>query len=247
VSEKHNTILVIEDDQMTRDVVRRHLERASYQVALAVDGKDGLQKVFDVKPDLVILDITMPHMDGFMVCKRIRELSTVPIIMLTARSEPEEIVKGLELGADDYIPKPFNKDVLLARTKANLRRALEYPPMPAEIVVETEVVHNDGLDYDDGHLAVDFTQRRVMVDDKQVRLSPTEFRLLQLLIQEAPRVLPYRTILENVWGFEYIDDINYLRVYIWHVRNKIEVDPKAPSYIINELSLGYRFEPKTDN
>lgn len=236
-------ILVIEDHQMTRDVVTRHLEREGYTVHTAEDGKSGLQKVFNLQPDLVILDITMPYMDGYTVCERVRELSTVPIIMLTARSEPEEIVKGLELGADDYIPKPFNKDVLLARTKANLRRAKIYPPSIEDHASDSEKQARQP-DYQDHRLTIYFDQRRVLVNGEQVRLSPTEFRLLQMLIEEAPRVLPYRNLLEGVWGFEYIDDINYLRVYVWHVRNKIEPDPHNPVYIINELSLGYRFEPQ---
>ena len=240
MANEQQTILVIEDDAMTRDVIQRHLERAGFHVTTAVDGKAGLQSVFDINPALVILDINMPYMDGFTVCERIRELSSVPIIMLTARAEPEEIVKGLELGADDYIPKPFNKDVLVARARANLRRAAA-PPTP-EQPTSTDNKLRDA--YADDRLTINFETRKVMVNGELVRLSPTEFRLLEMLIEAAPRVLPYRNLLENVWGFEYIDDINYLRVYIWHLRNKIEIDPKDPRYIINELGLGYRWEPQ---
>jgi two-component system KDP operon response regulator KdpE len=157
--------------------------------------------------------------------------------MLTARSEPEEIVRGLELGADDYIPKPFNKDVLLARTRANLRRV----HLVGEVRPPSSSIQ-DKADYEDKRLQVYFNQHRVVVNGEGIRLSPTEFRLLQMLIEAAPRVLPYRNLLETVWGFEYIDDINYLRVYIWHLRSKIEPDAKDPIYIINELGLGYRFE-----
>jgi two-component system KDP operon response regulator KdpE len=232
-------ILVVEDDMMTREVVTRQLEKADFRVLAVEDGRQAMRQFFDIDPDLVILDINMPNMDGYTVCQRIRELSNVPIIMLTANVQPEEIVKGLELGADDYITKPFNKEVLIARTHANLRRAKEMTePAPS--------TSKSGLqsDYDDGYLTVYFDQRRVLIEHEQIHLSPTEFRLMEMLINEAPRVLPYRNILESVWGFEYADDINYLRVYVWHLRNKIEPDPKEPIYFINELGVGYRFEPK---
>lgn len=232
-------ILVVEDDMMTREVVTRQLEKADFRVMAVEDGRQAMRQFFDVDPDLVILDINMPNMDGYTVCQRIRELSNVPIIMLTANVQPEEIVKGLELGADDYITKPFNKEVLIARTHANLRRAKEM----AEPAPSTSKSGSQS-DYDDGYLTVYFDQRRVLIEHEQIHLSPTEFRLMEMLINEAPRVLPYRNILESVWGFEYADDINYLRVYVWHLRNKIEPDPKEPIYFINELGVGYRFEPK---
>ncbi len=236
MSEQHK-IMVIEDDPMTREVIQRHLEREGFSVFPFDNGKTGLQNLFQVSPDLVVLDINMPLMDGFTVCERIRELSMIPIIMLTARSEPEEIIKGLELGADDYITKPFNGDVLIARVRANLRRA-------ATAVPDNSSLDEDKPDYQDSRLQIYFDQRRIIIDGEATRLSPTEFRLLELLIETAPRVIPYRNILETVWGFEYIDDINYLRVYIWHLRNKIEIDPKDPVYVVNELGLGYRFEPQ---
>ena len=235
---EYKKIMVIEDDPMTREVIQRHLEREGFTVFPIENGKIGLQNLFEVSPDLVVLDINMPLMDGFTVCERIRELSLIPIIMLTARSEPEEIIKGLELGADDYITKPFNGDVLIARVRANLRRA-DTANMP-----DDGAFNDNAPDYQDEHLELYFDQRRILIDGEQTRLSPTEFRLLELLIETSPRVTPYRNILETVWGFEYIDDINYLRVYIWHLRNKIELDPKDPLYIVNELGLGYRFEPQ---
>lgn len=237
MADKKHQILVIEDEDMTREVIQRQLEREGYSVVAVEDGQKGLRQLFDINPDLVVLDINMPHMDGYTVCQRIRELSNVPIIMLTAKNQPEDIVKGLELGADDYITKPFNKEVLIARTRANIRRFESMRDMPAP-----DTSKQMAADYNDGHLEVFFDQRKVFVDGVQIHLSPTEFKLLEMLISEAPRVLPYRTILENVWGFEYIDDLNYLRVYVWHLRNKIERDPKEPVYVINELGLGYRFE-----
>jgi two-component system KDP operon response regulator KdpE len=175
----------------------------------------------------------MPDMDGYSVCERIRGLSTVPIIMLTALGQPEEVVKGLDLGADDYIVKPYNKDVLLARTRANLRR-IQYEPPPSS--------SNDNSIYSDGYLTINLKDRRVKIDQEPIKLSPTEFGLLEVLFQERPRVVPYRNLLERVWGFEYIDDIDYLRVYIWHLRHKLEPNPKEPTYIHNELGVGYRFE-----
>lgn len=238
MTDKTYTILVVEDHNETREVITRHLNNAGFHVVAVNNGQDALRGFFEINPDLVVLDIEMPKMDGYTVCQRLRELSDVPIIMLTAFGEPEDIVKGLELGADDYITKPFNKEVLIARTRANLRRAEapSQPPNPSD--------NSSRSDYDDGYLVIYFDQRRILVDDEQIRLSPTEFKMLQLLVEEAPRVLPYRTILERVWGFEYIDDINYLRVYVWHLRNKIERNPSEPVYIINELGLGYRFEPQ---
>jgi len=182
-------------------------------------------------PDLLILDIIMPAMDGWTVCQRVREVSNIPIIMLTAQSEPEEIVKGLDLGADDYLVKPFEMSVLLARVRANLRRAASEPTVMRRNVV-----------YSDDYLTVNFDEHRVTVRGEPVRLTPTEFNLLAHLVEASPRIVPYRELLEQTWGFEYIDDIDYLRVYIWHLRRKLEPNPKEPTYIINELGVGYRFE-----
>ncbi len=223
-------VLIIDDDHALVDLIKATLQKAGYDVAFAYDGHDGLRQMYDQRPDLVILDINMPTMDGWIVCQRIREVSNVPIIMLTARNEPEEIVKGLDMGADDYIVKPFDIAVLTARVRANLRRAASEPT-----IINTNLVYND--DY----LAINLDEHRVSLEGEPIRLTPTEFNLLARLVDNAPRIVPYRELLEQVWGFEYIDDIDYLRVYIWHLRRKLEPDPKNPIYIINELGVGYRF------
>ena len=225
------TVLVIDDDTMHLNMVKDALKAAGYHVLTATDGQMGLRALYKSHPDLVLLDVNMPTMDGWTVCERIREVSNIPIIMLTARDAPEAVVKGLDLGADDYIVKPFELGVLLARVRANLRRAASGPAQSA-----------GGEGYHDEHLTINLEERRVRVDGELVRLTPTEFNLLALMVSRAPRTVPYRELLERVWGFEYIDDIDYLRVYIWHLRRKLEPDPKHPIYILNELGVGYRFE-----
>lgn len=222
-------VLIIDDDKALVELVSNTLKHEGYRVLAAYDGQSGLRQVYQHQPDLIILDINMPTMDGWVVCQRVREVSSTPIIMLTARDEPEEIVKGLDLGADDYINKPFQFSVLLARVRANLRRATTKP------------LHKD-MTYSDDYLTVSLDDHRVMVKGESIRLTPTEFDLLARLVDNAPRIIPYRELLEQVWGFEYIDDIDYLRVYIWHLRRKLEPNPKEPTYIVNELGVGYRFE-----
>jgi two-component system, OmpR family, KDP operon response regulator KdpE len=225
------TVLVIDDDRTLVHLVTNALQQEEYAVLNAYDGQEGLRKMYEARPDLIILDINMPTMDGWTVCHRIREVSNVPIVMLTARDEPEEIVKGLDMGADDYILKPFQITVLLARVRANLRRAATEPT-----VVRKDIV------YSDDYLTINLDEHRVTIDGEPVRLTPTEFNLLAHLVDSSPRIVSYRDLLEQVWGFEYIDDIDYLRVYIWHLRRKLERNPKEPVYIINELGVGYRFE-----
>lgn len=225
------TVLVIDDDEITVQYISNALSKEGYKITAACDGQDGLRKMYQGQPDLIILDINMPRMDGWTTCGRIREVSNVPIIMLTAEHSPEEIIKGLDMGADDYILKPFEMGVLLARIRANLRRAATEP-----ILIRKQVT------YGDDYLTVNLEEHRVSVQGESVRLTPTEFNLLAYLIDEAPRVVPYRELLEQIWGFEYIDDIDYLRVYIWHLRRKLEPDVRDPIYIVNELGIGYRFE-----
>jgi two-component system KDP operon response regulator KdpE len=227
----NSTVLMIDDDQTLVQMVKSTLEQAGLSVMTAADGQEGLRKMYQGRPDLIILDINMPTMDGWTVCARIREVSNIPIIMLTARNEPEEIVRGLDLGADDYILKPFETNVLMARVRANLRRAAAQPTLFKQNVL-----------YSDDYLTINLDEHRVTASGDTVRLTPTEFNLMAYLVDASPRIVPYRELLENIWGFEYIDDIDYLRVYIWHLRRKLEPDPKNPTYIINELGLGYRFE-----
>jgi len=227
----YEKILIIDDDPALRQLVVNSLQTAGYQLLTAPDGQEGLRQLYHNHPDLIVLDVNMPTMDGWTVCQRVREVSNVPIIMLTAQSDPDEIVKGLDLGADDYLIKPFEMSVLLARVRANLRRAASEPTLTKRNIV-----------YSDDYLAVSFEDHRITVQGEPIRLTPTEFNLLAHLVKASPRIVPYRELLQQTWGFEYIDDIDYLRVYIWHLRRKLEPNPKEPTYIINELGIGYRFD-----
>lgn len=227
-----NKILIVDDDPMLSELIGYNLENEGYAVVRARDGQEGLRQFQQEQPDLVILDVTMPKLNGWEVCEHIRAVSDTPVMMLTAQGREEDIIRGLDLGADDYLTKPFQVKILLARVRAALRRA-RLSPEP-----ETK------LTYTDDYLVVDLDDRRVTVDGEAVKLTPTEFKLLSYLVENKGRVLTFRQILENVWGFEYIDDIDYLRVYIWHLRKKIERDSKNPLYFLNELSTGYRFAPQ---
>lgn len=227
-----NKILIVDDDPMLSELIGYNLEHEGYAVVRARDGQEGLRRFQQEQPDLVILDVTMPKLNGWEVCEHIRSVSDTPVMMLTAQGREEDIIRGLDLGADDYLTKPFQVKVLLARVRAALRRA-RLSPEP-----ETQQA------YADDYLTVDLGDRRVTIEGEAIKLTPTEFKLLSYLVENKGRVLTFRQILENVWGFEYIDDIDYLRVYIWHLRKKIERDSKNPVYFLNELSTGYRFAPQ---
>lgn len=222
------TILVIDDDADLAKIVQINLEREGYETVIAFSGVEGLQKAYSSQPDLVILDIMMPGMDGWTTCRRLREISDVPIIMLTARGMESDIVKGLKLGADDYIVKPFGTKELLARIHALLRRT------------DTSTVKRPPI-YSDGELTVDFVKRMVVVRGEQVDLTPTEFKLLSTFVQNEGRVLPHRFLLTQVWGPEYADEVNYLKLYVRYLRQKIEEDPSNPNCILTEWGVGYRF------
>lgn len=226
-------ILLLDDEEATLRMLELTLAPLGYNILKTGNSQDALRQMYEQRPDLAILDINLQgdKMDGLTVCGRIREVSEIPIVMLTANKEPEDIVMGLEAGADDYVTKPFNKEVLIARVKANLRRAGKEPTF-----------ERSGVTYGDGFLTVNVDERRVLRDGENVKLSPTEFNLLVKLIESSPRVVAYRDLLQSVWGYEYMDDIDYLRVYIWHLRRKIEPEPKDPVYLVNELGVGYRFE-----
>ncbi len=228
------TILIIDDDPALQRVVSYSLQEAGYTVLTADDGREGLRIFYEDHPNLLILDVEMPHMDGWTMCQRVREVSDVPIIMLTASKDLDSIVKGLDLGADDYMAKPCQVRELIARVQANLRRAAT----PPAVAIKEAVI------YSDKWLTVNVEERRILVDGEAVRLTPTEFNLLAKLVAASPRVMTYRDLLEQVWGWEYIDDIDYLRVYVWHLRRKLEPEPKEPIYIINVMGVGYRFEPQ---
>jgi len=232
MEQEHANILIIDDDRLTSRIISDQLTQDGYIVYLAPDGQEGLRQMYAHRPDLIILDLMMPKMDGWTTCRRIREVSNVPIIMLTAKDRPQDIIRGLDEGADEYVTKPFEVKVLVARVRAVLRRVALPPASPPR----------EEVAYSDTYLTFNPIDRRVIVNDELVKLTPTEFNLLALLVKNAGRVLTYRRLLEQVWGWEYIDDVDYLRVYIWHLRRKLEPDPKNPCYVLTEHGVGYRFE-----
>ena len=222
-------ILVVDDEPRMIKFIRMNLELEGYRVSGATDGFEALKKVREELPDLVLLDVMMPGMDGFETLERIREFSNVPVIMLTVRADEEDKVRGLELGADDYVTKPFSPRELSSRIKAVLRRV--EAPMPAEREI---------LKIDDD-LSIDFNRREVIVRGKRVKLRPTEYRLLYHLVNNAGWVMTHEMLLSKVWGHEYRDDTHLLRLYITYLRQKIEPDPSHPKYIFTERGVGYRF------
>ena len=224
-------ILVVDDapDVIEAVTISFNLQWREVEVIGASGGEEALDKLADEHPDMVLLDIAMPGMDGFETLRRIRELSDVSVIMLTAKDSVLDKVKGLELGADDYVTKPFDHLELLARVKTVLRRL----DMPQPL--------SRAPSFTCGHLAVDFASRQVRVKDEPVALTALEYKLLYHLVRNAGRVLPHETLLAKVWGREYTDEIDYLRVYIRRLRRKIEDNPDDPRYILTERGLGYRF------
>ena len=222
-------LLIIEDDSDLVRALELYFSGAGYEIISAEDGREGLQKLYDERPSIVILDIALPKMDGWDVCRRIRELSDVPIVMLTARTQEDERVKGLRLGADDYIVKPFSLKELEARLEAVLRRAREARAERAEILFAND------------ELVVDADRLAVTREGKHVDLTPTELRLLLFLAENTGRVLTHRQILDKIWGAEYAEDVDYVKLFIYRLRRKIEPDPKHPKYILTERGIGYRF------
>ena len=225
-------ILIIDDDVNLGQTIKLTFARAGAEVFTAVDGRDGLRQFYENRPDLVILDVRMPDINGWETCRQIRLLSNVPIIMLTTLDNDEDVIRGLDHGADDFVTKPFSRDVLLARARAVLRRS--------ELLAEPE----EQFGYNDGYLVIDLRKHRVQVNNQAIQLSSTEFRLLTYLLQNAGQVLTYQNILDKVWGWEYQDSIDYVHVYISHLRRKIEADPRNPKYLLTERGTGYRFEKR---
>lgn len=224
-------ILVVDDEQGIREALGRKLQREGFEVVLAEDGAGALRAFHSARPDLVVLDIVMAGgMDGYTVCRRIRDLADTPIIMLSAQAITEDdVVEGLNAGADEYLIKPVRLNEFVARINAVMRR------------VQIATNETDQV-YDDGYLNVDLHRRQVYVQSKKVHLTPTEFKLLAVLMENAGRVVAQRDLLEQVWGREYIDDVYYPRVYISQLRRKIEQDASNPLYILTEHRVGYRFE-----
>ncbi|RRR74328.1 MAG: DNA-binding response regulator [Candidatus Viridilinea halotolerans] len=222
------TILVVDDDQGLRELIRINLEHDGYQVIQASNGVECLDKVREQRPDLVILDVMMPEMDGIEACRQLREFTQLPVLMLTARTQADDIITGLDQGADDYLLKPFNLDELAARLRALLRRA---PPTYRPIVAG------------EGQIQMDQRSREVLVREALVDLTPTEYQLLRILMEQAGSVVEHETLLHAVWGQEYTRDNDYLKVYIWHLRRKIEADPRNPKLLLTEWGIGYRLLP----
>ncbi len=226
---KNRRILVVDDEERMVRFIRLNLEHDGFQVTEAYRGAVAIQRLRDAMPDLVLLDVMMPDIDGFEVLKMIREISTVPVIMLTAKGEEDDRVHGLELGADDYITKPFSPRELVSRVRAVLRRN-EIASGSARGLIEV-----------DEHLKIDFDRREVWVDGQLIKLRPTEYRLLYHLVQNAGWVVTHDQLLAKVWGYEYRDEPHYVRLYINYLRQKLEKDPANPQYILTERGVGYRF------
>ena len=222
-------ILIVDDELRMRRFIRMNMELEGYQVIEAENGLHALDQIRQFTPDLAVMDVMMPEMDGFETLKLLREISTVPVILLTVRDDEEDITRGLALGADDYITKPFSPRVLTSRVAAVLRRA-HWPAPPPRTVLRI-----------DDRLSVDFNRHQVIVNGERIDLRPTEYRLLNHLIQNAGWVVPHDTLLAKVWGYEYRDETHYLRLYINYLRKKIEEDPADPHYILTERGVGYRF------
>ena len=220
-------ILVVDDEERMVRFIRLNLEQDGFQVVEAFTGQQAMDKLRQTLPDLVLLDVMLPDFDGFEVLRLIRENNEVPVIMLTAKGEEDDRVHGLELGADDYVTKPFSPRELTSRVRAVLRR--------------TESASTTGLIEVDDRLKIDFDRRQVWVDGELVKLRPTEYRLLYHLVQNAGWVVTHDQILAKVWGYEYRDEPHYVRLYVNYLRQKLEEDPAHPKYILTERGVGYRF------
>ncbi len=222
-------ILVVDDEERMVRFIRLNLEHDGFQVSEAFNGKQAVQRLRDVNPDMILLDVMMPDLDGFEVLEMVREISNVPVIMLTAKGEEDDRVRGLEKGADDYVTKPFSPRELVSRVRAVLRRT------------EGATGSMHGLIEVDERLKIDFDRREVWLEGKIVKLRPTEYRLLFHLVQNAGWVVSHDQLLAKVWGYEYRDEPHYVRLYINYLRQKLEKDAANPKYILTERGVGYRF------
>lgn len=221
-------ILVVDDEERIVRFIRLNLEQDGFQVVEAFSGKQAMDKLRQSLPDLILLDVMLPDPDGFEVLRMIRENHDIPVIMLTAKTEEDDRVRGLELGADDYVTKPFSPRELVSRVRAVLRRTEKQRGEEGVIQV-------------DGRLKIDFDRREVWVSGKLVKLRPTEYRLLYHLVKNAGWVITHDQILAKVWGYEYRDEPHYVRLYVNYLREKLEEDPAHPKYILTERGVGYRF------
>ncbi len=234
-------VLVVDDEPRMIGFIRMNLELDGHQVIEANSGLEALETIRTKLPDVVILDVMMPELDGFETLRMLREFSDIPVIMLTAKGEENDKVYGLELGADDYVTKPFGPRELSARIKAVLKRFEKPSSSPEQAVMDV-----------DDRLQVDFNRREVIVNGERVKLRPTEYRLLYHLIDNAGWTVTHDQLLAKVWGYEYRDEAHYVRLYVNYLREKIEEDPSNPKYILTERGVGYRFidfkrKPAPDN
>ncbi len=223
-------ILVVDDEPRMINFIRMNLELEGHQVIEAHNGLEALEAVRTKLPDIVLLDVMMPELDGFETLRMLREFTNIPVIMLTAKGDENDKVYGLELGADDYIAKPFGPRELSSRIKAVLRRADMPSTAPDRAILKI-----------DDRLSVDFNRREVIVNGERIKLRPTEYRLLYHLIENAGWTVPHDQLLAKVWGYEYRDEAHYVRLYVNYLREKIEEDPSNPRYILTERGVGYRF------
>lgn len=229
MSAHRELVLVVDDEPRMTRFIRMNLELEGYRVIEAHNGLEALDKVRTNLPALVILDAMMPELDGFETLEILRETSSIPVIMLTVRADEEDKVRGLELGADDYVTKPFSTRELVSRVKAVLRRT------------QSPMAQAQGILRIDDRMSVDLDSQHVIVEGQRIKLRPTEFRLLYHLIENAGWIVPHETLLAKVWGHEYREEIHYLRLYVTYLRKKIEPDPSHPRYIFTERGVGYRF------
>lgn len=223
-------ILVVDDEPRMIGFIRMNLEIEGHQIIEARNGYEALEYVRTKLPDLILLDVMMPELDGFETLRMIREFSSIPVIMLTAKGEENDKVYGLELGADDYVAKPFGPRELSSRIKAVLRRFENPSTSPNKAVLKI-----------DDRFSIDFNRREVIIDNKHVKLRPTEYRLLYHLVENAGWTVTHEQLLAKVWGYEYRDEAHYVRLYVNYLREKIEADPTDPKYILTERGVGYRF------
>ena len=228
MNEKPRILVVDDEPQLTR-VLRTGLTSRGYEVRAASDGRAGFESFTDWNPDLVITDLAMPNVDGLELCRRLRAVSQIPIIVLSAKGEEKTKVAALDIGADDFVTKPFGMDELLARVRASLRRAAtpsdEAPPKILQV----------------GDFQINTETRKVTVRDQEVHLTPKEFELLSYFVSHHGKVLTHRTLLAAIWGGNYVEQNEYLRVFVGNLRKKLEADPANPQYIVTEPWIGYRF------
>jgi DNA-binding response OmpR family regulator len=224
-------ILVVDDEAAQLRLTEQVLVGKGYEVIKAGSGQEAVRLFYERKPDLVLLDVMMPEIDGWQTCRLLREVSDVPVIMLTGkRCAEDDIVRGLDCGADEYLVKPVGNRELSARVRAALRRAESPSGNDRKKVL-----------FSDDYLSVDVAERKVTINGQKLKLTPREFRLLALLVENPDHVLSHQQMLEKVWGWEYIDDVDYVRIYISHLRQKLEPEPSRPRYILTEPGVGYSF------